>query len=127
LTTKPFDQFNKSLFRELLSPYGQVTPNLAVPGEERAIDIFFAPDPAVMLDPAELGRLALMLTQPSLLEPFCSSLVDAEVGNCLLKLLLVHADKYRQADRENRSLNSADLPQLWILAASVSNRLLEDF
>ena len=68
-----------------------------------------------------------MLNQPSLLEPFRSSLVDAEVGNCLLKLLLVHADRYRQAERENRSLNSADLPQLWILAASVSNRLLEDF
>ena len=127
MTTKPFDQFNKSLFRELLSPYGQVTPNLAVPGEERAIDIFFAPDPAAVLDPAELGSLAPMLTQPSLLEPFRSSLVDAEVGNCLLKLLLVHADRYRQADREKRSLNSADLPQLWILAASVSNRLLEDF
>ena len=98
MTTKPFDQFNKNLFRELLSPYGQVTPNLAVPGEERAIDIFFAPNPAVVPDPVELGSLAPMLNQPALLEPFRSSLVDAEVGNCLLKLLLVHADWYRQAE-----------------------------
>lgn len=127
MTTKPFDQFNKNLFRELLSPYGQVTPNMTVPGEERAIDIFFAPNPGVVLDPTELGSLAAMLNQPALLEPFRSALVGAEVGNCLLKLFLVHADWYRQAERENRSLKSADLPQLWILAASVSNRLLEDF
>lgn len=92
MTTKPFDQFNKSLFRELLSPFGQVTPNMSVPGEERAIDIFFTPNPAIALDPAELGSLAAMLDKPALLEPFRSSLVDAEVGNCLLKLFLVHAD-----------------------------------
>jgi hypothetical protein len=38
MTTKPFDQFNKQLFRELLSSFGQVFPNFAVLGEEREID-----------------------------------------------------------------------------------------
>jgi hypothetical protein len=51
MTTKPFDQFNKSLFQELLSSCGQVIPNFALLGEERAINVFFAPHP----DPAELG------------------------------------------------------------------------
>jgi hypothetical protein len=127
VTTKPFDAFNKSLFRELLSPFGQVIPNMAVAGEERAIDIFFAPAPETVLDPAELGRLAPMLDKPALLEPVRSQLSEAEVCNCLLKLLLVHADANRQAEREGRSLPSDDLPRLWILAAAVSDRLIEVF
>ena len=47
-----------------------------------------------------------MLDKPALLEPFRGSLVEAEVGNCLLKLFLIHADWYRQAERENRSLTA---------------------
>jgi hypothetical protein len=44
-TIKPFDQFNKKLFQQILSPYGRVTPNRAVLGGERTIDILFEPDP----------------------------------------------------------------------------------
>lgn len=127
MTTKPFDQFNKRLFQELLSPFGQVTPNFAVPGEERAVDIFFVPDGDRNLNSAELGYLASMLNQPALLEPFRSQLKDVEVCNCLLKLFLVHADRQRQAERENQSLSTDPLPQLWILAAAVSDRLIVDF
>lgn len=43
MTTQPFDQFNKRLFHELLSPFGQVTLSFAVPGEERAVDVLFVP------------------------------------------------------------------------------------
>jgi hypothetical protein len=127
MTTKPFDQFNKRLFQELLSPFGKVMLNRAVSGEERAIDIFFAPQAGVVLDPAELGCLAAMLDQPALLEPFRSQLPDYEVGNCLLKLLLVQADEQRQAKRAERSLDPATQPWLWILAAAVSPRLLTAF
>lgn len=127
MTTKPFDQFNKRLFQELLSPFGQVLPNFVVPGEERAIDIFFVPDANRSLDRAELGCLAAMLHRPSLLEPFRSQLKDAEVCNCLLKLFLVHADQLRQAEREGQSRASDHLPDLWILAATVSDRLIADF
>jgi hypothetical protein len=127
MTTKPFDQFNKRLFQELLSPFGEVMLNRAVAGEERAIDIFFAPQVGAVLDPAELGCLAAMLDQPALLEPFRSQLPDYEVGNCLLKLLLVQADEQRQAKRAERSLDPATRPWLWILAAAVSPRLLTAF
>jgi hypothetical protein len=70
MTTKPFDRFNKCLFQELLSPFGQVIPNLAVLGGERMIDVFFAPHPGVILDIDELGQLALMGQKPALFEPF---------------------------------------------------------
>jgi hypothetical protein len=89
MTTKPFDQFNKQLFQELLSPFGQVFPNFAVLGEERAIDIFFVPHPGVIVDADELGYLADMSQQPALLEPFRSALLDEDVHNCMMKLFMV--------------------------------------
>jgi hypothetical protein len=123
MTTKPFDQFNKRLFQELLSPFGQVIPNLAVLGEERMIDVFFAPHPGATPDYAELGILAQMVTQPALLEPFRSALSDEDVQTCLLKLFLVDADQRR----EHPTIPVIEPSQLWILAAEVSDRLLNDF
>jgi hypothetical protein len=127
MTTQPFDQFNKQLFQELLSPFGQVTPNFAVPGEERAVDVLFVPNPDAVLETAELGCLAIMLDKTALLEPFRSQLRNTDVFNCLLKLLLVHADRQRQAEREEQTLSTNDLPRLWILAAAVSDRLITEF
>jgi hypothetical protein len=95
MTTKPFDQFNKSLFQELLSPCGQVIPNFAVLGEERAIDVFFAPFPDIEPDPAELGVLATMAQKPALLEPFRSGLADEDIETCIMKLFMVNAELRR--------------------------------
>ncbi len=123
MTTKPFDRFNKCLFQELLSPFGQVIPNLAVLGGERLIDVFFAPHPGVILDIDELGQLALMGQQPALFEPFRSALTDDEVQTCLMKLYMVYAD----LGRENPTIPVTEQPYLWIVAAEVSDRLLLDF
>jgi hypothetical protein len=123
MTTKPFDQFNKRLFQELLSAYGQVTPNLAVLGEERAIDVFFAPYPNIQPDSAELGVLAVMAQQPALLEPFRSGLADEDVETCVMKLLMVKAE----LRRANPNISVSAPPYLWVLAAEVSDRILADF
>ncbi|MCU0569864.1 MAG: flagellar assembly protein H [Oculatellaceae cyanobacterium Prado106] len=123
MTTKPFDQFNKRLFQELLSPFGQVIPDLAVLGEERLIDVFFAPFPGATPDFSELGVLAQMVTQPALLEPFRSALSDEDLQFCLLKLFLVYADQ----KRANPTIPVTEPAKLWILAAEVSDRLLHDF
>jgi hypothetical protein len=56
------------LFQELLSPYGQVFPNLAVLGEERFIDIFFVPDAETPLDELALGSLTGIASRPALIE-----------------------------------------------------------
>ena len=121
MPTKPFDQFNKCLFQELL--FGQVIPNLAVLGSERTIDIFFAPHPGAVPSEAELGTLAKMVTNPALLEPYRSALTDRDLETCLLKLFTLTAElpqDYPQIPIE------APL-HLWILAAEVSDRLLKDF
>ena len=123
MPTKPFDQFNKRLFQELLSPFGQVIPNLAVLGSERTIDIFFAPHPGAIPNEAELGTLAKMITNPALLEPYRSALTDRDLETCLIKLFTLTAElpqDYPQIPIETP-------PHLWILAAEVSDRLLKDF
>ncbi len=123
MTIKPFDQFNKRLFQELLSACGQVIPNFAVLGEERAIDVFFAPFPDVQPDPDELGVLATMAQKPALLEPFRSGLADEDVETCIMKLFMVNAE----LRRTNPNLPTDIPPYLWIVAAEVSDRLLTDF
>jgi hypothetical protein len=123
MTTKPFDQFNKRLFQELLSPFGQVIPNLAVLGSERTIDIFFAPHPGAIPNEEELGTLAKMVTNPALLEPYRSALTNRDLETCVIKLFTLTAElpqDYPQIPIETP-------PHLWILAAEVSDRLLHDF
>jgi hypothetical protein len=124
MTVKIFDQFNKKLFQQLLSPFGTVTPNRAVLGGERTIDILFEPDPGAMLDPDELGNLARMSGQTSLFEAFRSNLPDQDVHNCFLKLFLLYAEIQRQSEG---TIPTKDLPQLWILAAEVSDILIREF
>jgi hypothetical protein len=124
MSIKPFDQFNKKLFEQLLSPFGTVTANRAVLGGERTIDILFEPAPGVELDANELGNLASMSGQTSLFEAFRSNLPDQEVHNCFLKLFLLYAEIQRQAEG---TVPTQDLPQLWILAAEVSDILIREF
>jgi hypothetical protein len=124
MTIKPFDQFNKKLFLQLLSPFGTVTPNRAVLGGERTIDVLFEPDPSSPLDPDELGTLANMSGQTSLFEAFRSNLPDQDVHNCFLKLFLLYAEIQRQGEG---TIPTKDLPQLWILAAEVSDILIREF
>lgn len=123
MATQFFDKFNKCLFQELLSPSGQVIPNMAVLGGERMIDVFFAPHPGAVLNYDELGRLALMGQKPALFEPFRSALTDNDVQNCLMKLYMVHAD----LEREYPTVQVTEKPLLWIVAAEVSDRLVTDF
>jgi hypothetical protein len=92
MTDKPFDKFNKRVFQELLSPFGQVFPEFGILGEGRRIDVFFAPYPGMVTDVSELGYLAGMTRQPALLEPFRSALLDENVHDCMMKLFMVFAD-----------------------------------
>ena len=123
MPTKPFDQFNKRLFQELLSPFGQVIPNLAVLGSERTIDIFFAPHPGAILNETELGTLAKMVRNPALLEPFRSALTDRDLETCTIKLFTLTAE----LPQDYPQIPITAPPYLWILAAEVSDRLLKDF
>lgn len=124
MTRQPFDEFSKQLFETLLSPYGRVTIDQNVSGEARRIDIYFEPTDPSQLNPAELGQLAQLSTTKSLFEPFRNPPTSTDVRTCAMKLYLLHAELNRAVDR---ALPDTELPQLWILASSVSDRLLDEF
>lgn len=124
MTRQPFDEFSKQLFETLLTPYGRVSIDRNVPGEARRIDIYFEPTDPAQLDPTELGQLAQLSTTKSLFEPFRSPPTSVEVRTCALKLYLLHAELHRTA---GRILPESELPQLWVLASSASDQLLDDF
>ncbi|GAA6620536.1 flagellar assembly protein H [Scytonema sp. NUACC26] len=127
MTRTPFDQFSKQFLEELLTLVGEVKPTLEVPGEPRFVDIWFAPFPQPTVNRQTLGLLGLIATTCCLLEPFRNQPSFTEVRNCLLKLFLLQADFQRQAKRERQTIPEAELPQLWILAPSASDNLVNTF
>ncbi|BAU09631.1 hypothetical protein LEP3755_01020 [Leptolyngbya sp. NIES-3755] len=124
MTRQPFDEFSKQLFEALLSPYGRVTIDQNVSGEARRIDIYFEPTDSAQLDPDELGQLAQLSTTKSLFEPFRNPPSSTDVRTCAMKLYMLHAELNRAGDR---ILPDSELPQLWILASSVSDCVLDEF
>jgi hypothetical protein len=74
-----------------------------------------------------LGLLGRIAQTPCLLEPFRNQPSAFEIRSCLKKLYQVHGTYQRKAKREKDSIAESDLPQLWILASSVSETLLNGF
>lgn len=71
----------------------------------------------------ELGILAQMVYRPALLEPFRSAVTHADVETCLVKLFSLTAE----LKREYPTVTIEAPAHLWILAAEVSDRLLQEF
>ncbi len=120
MTRIRFDQFSKLFLEELLTPLGTVERNLEVPGEARFVDVWFIPSPQPPDTPRPLGLLGRIASTPCLLEPFRNPPAATEVRNCLLKLFLIQAQQQRQAKKQKVALLEAELPQLWILASSIT-------
>lgn len=125
MTRNKFDQFSKEFLEELLSPLGTVEKSLEVLGTSRLVDLYFAPASQTVAEPQMLGLLGRIAKTPCLLEPFRNPPTTAEVKDCLLKLLSVHADLQRRTQRDSKAVSEEDLPRLWILASSISGNLLE--
>ena len=50
-----------------------------------------------------------------------------EIRSCFLKLYALHGELLRKARREQQTVSEAELPHLWILAPSCSDRILRGF
>lgn len=127
MTRTPFDTFSKQVLEELLTPLGSVEVSQEVPGESRFIDVCFIPVVQPHVNLVELGVLGRMVAAACLIEPFRNPPSRTEVRNCLLKLLMVHADVQRRARRDEERTLEAELPSLWILSPSASATLLSSF
>ncbi len=124
MTKNPFDQFSKQYFEEFLSPLGEVRTNYEILGEPRFVDIWFTPSTVLTTSPQELGILARIAATPCLLEPFRKQPIEREIRSCLGKLIHLEADLHRQANRDEETIPEDELPRLWIIAATCSDKLL---
>ncbi|MDI9640419.1 hypothetical protein QQ054_28600 [Oscillatoria amoena NRMC-F 0135] len=127
MTRTPHDQFAKQYLAELLSALGEVNVGREVSPEVREVDIWFVPHTSPTPSPQVLGLLGQMAASACLLEPFRNPPSPTEVRNCLLKLYSLDSELLRKARREQTSLTEVDLPRLWILSPSCSQRLLTGF
>jgi hypothetical protein len=127
MTRQPHDQFAKEYLEELLKALGKVERSKEISGEVRQIDIWFIPDQNVSVENSQLGILAKMAQQTALFEPYRNAPTETEIKNCLLKLYSIHGSQEREAKRQKLTIEGDNLPVLWILAPTLSERILNGF
>ncbi|MGL5195383.1 MAG: hypothetical protein ACRC8Y_17515 [Chroococcales cyanobacterium] len=127
MTRTAHDQFAKQYLEELLAYLGQVQTSRDVPSEVRQIDVYFVPAATPSTAPETLGVLGQMAATTGLFEVFRNAPTPVEIRNCKLKLYSLQGDLLRQARREKNSLSESDLPRLWVLSPSCSERLVNGF
>jgi len=93
----------------------------------RQVDVWFVPASSPSTNSSNLGLLGQMAATACLFEPFRNAPTVAEIHGCLLKLYSLRAELLRKARREKRSVSEDELPILWILSPSCSQRLLNGF
>lgn len=123
MAQNPFDQLSKQYLEEFLAPIGTVQRQYEIPGEAKFADVWFVPTPGAF-QTEDLGLLGRMVQKPCLLEPYRNVPSRTEVRVALMKLVWVQEDERRKTQREE--LPDDELPQLWILAATISQPLLEE-
>jgi hypothetical protein len=130
MARNPFDQFSKQFFEEFLSPLGEVRINYEIPGEAKFVDIWFTPStsPETTLEAVEqdLGVLSRIAETPCLLEPYRKQPTDKEIRSCLYKLYHLEAETQRQVKRDEDKISDNELPRLWIITTTCSDRVLQD-
>lgn len=125
MTRQPHDQLAKEYLEELLAPLGEVKTSKDVKSEVQEIDVWFVPTTTAIN--SELGLLGKMAVTSCLFEPYRNAPNEIEIRSCLLKLYSVHGELLRQAKREKRSISEEELPFLWILTPTCSEKILEGF
>ena len=125
MTRQPHDQLAKEYLEELLNPVGKVTTSYKVRGEVQEVDIFFEPDPSKITTELPLGLLGKVAQTSCLIEPFRNPPSEIEIQSCLLKLYKIRGERLRKGKQVQKSPKEAELPVLWILTPTLSQRMLE--
>jgi hypothetical protein len=121
----PHDDFAKDLLNSLLSPFGSIQPSYKIAGEVRYVDLYFQPQTGES-DPELLGFLANFANCPIVIEPFRNSVKVPQIRACMSKLFDLHLTLAKDAKKQKQPEPEDDnLPTLWILTPTLSDRLLE--
>jgi hypothetical protein len=110
------DEFAKDWMKEFLSDFGTVETEFAISGEVRSVDVYFEPNlegqtaTTLYNNPEVIGRLASLITQPCLIEPFRNPIPPIEICNCRAKSTILGTNLLRQAKQENRLFQFDERP-----------------
>jgi hypothetical protein len=124
---KPHDRFAKESLKGIAADFGTVETEREVSGEVRTIDVVFFPDPARLEALQGLGLLGRILSRPCGIEFFRNPVPAREIGNCRDKGADLRAELERSTQQRGVKLRSANLPMLWIISPTLSERLQREF
>ena len=120
-----WDKFSKDYLETFLASSGDVKTSLDVTAETQEIDVYFRPTSPEM--PPELGLLGRLAQTPCLLEPYRNPVTIDAIIACLSKLLTVREQLQREAHRHQQPLLAENIPRLWILTPTASQRIITAF
>jgi hypothetical protein len=115
----------KDYLETFLSSSGDVKTSLDVTAETQEIDVYFRPTSPEI--PPELGLLGRLAQTPCLLEPYRNPVTIEGILACLSKLLTVREQLQREAHRNQQPLLAENIPRLWILTPTASQRIITAF
>ena len=115
----------KDYLETFLSSSGDVKTSLDVTAKTQEIDVYFRPNSPEM--PTELGLLGKLAQTPCLLEPHRNPVTIEGILACLSKLLTVREQLQREAHRNQQPLLAENIPRLWILTPTASQRIITAF
>ncbi len=125
MTRFVWDKFSKDYLETFLSPYGEVKTGLDVTSETQEIDVWFIPNTSQI--PAQLGLLGKLSQNTCLFEPYRNPVTLDGVMACLSKLLTVREQLQRKAKSQKQRISEEDIPKLWILTPTASQRIITSF
>ncbi|MBE8994306.1 DUF4351 domain-containing protein [Microcystis aeruginosa] len=120
-----WDKFSKDYLETFLASSGDVKTSLDVTAETQEIDVYFRPTSPEM--PPELGLLGRLAQTPCLLEPYRNPVTIDGIIACLSKLFTVREQLQREAHRHQQPLLAENIPRLWILTPTASQRIITAF
>ncbi len=127
MTNFPHDEFAKEYLSEICQNYGETIASADIKSEKRQVDILFTPTKEVPTTPTTLGLLGKILQKSCLLEIYRNPIQPQQIRECLNKLFDVQLNKIREAKREKREKKSVELPILWIITPTISEKILAGF
>jgi hypothetical protein len=102
-----------------------VKTSLDVTAETQEIDVYFRPTSPKI--PPELGLLGRLAQTPCLFEPYRNPVTIEGIIACLSKLFTVWEQLQREAHRNQQPLLAENIPRLWIITPTASQRIITVF